>query len=175
MPPAPTDLLNQDINRLTGVIDKLASKVEDETKWSRQFQLDLTKTLGEINTKIGGMQTTIRIAGAIATLATGFVLYVGRNMYQTVFTEGEKVGALQVKIDMMETKFNEHIRNQTQPTSYKVSPPGQPAIPAPDTPHPPGPVLGSRRAVNIAVVCRATPYGRSFRITCRSTSSGNQR
>ena len=36
---------------------------------------------------------------------------VSRNAYQTVFTEGEKVGALQAKVDMIEKALHDHLNN----------------------------------------------------------------
>jgi hypothetical protein len=141
--PVLTDVLNEDIKKLTGAIDKLVAKVDEETKSSHQFAIDITERLGQINTKMGSIQTTIKIAGGLAVMAIGFAFYASRGMYQTVFMEGKEVGALKAKVDMIDTRFNDHLKNTTQPTSYRVPdpspspPPGPGPAPAPETTTPP--------------------------------------
>jgi hypothetical protein len=137
-PPAPTELLNQDLKRLVAAVDKLAEKVGGERKDFHEFGLDITKQLGLLNERIASIQTTLRLAGAALAIAVTIAVYVSRNAYQTVFSEGEKVGTLQAKVDMIEKALHEQLSKPTQPTID-----GRPVpdpIPRPkDGSHPPNP------------------------------------
>jgi len=54
--PAPTELLNQDIGRLASAIDNLAAKFDENSKYQRDFNLNVTKELGEIRTEMGSLR-----------------------------------------------------------------------------------------------------------------------
>jgi hypothetical protein len=129
VPPSPTDLLNKEIDRLADAINKLTSKVDEEVKASHDFAIRVTDRLGQIDTKIGRTNAIMLVAGTLAMTILSSAFYVSRNMYQTVFLEGKEVGALKAKLDMIDIRFNEHIKNAVQPTRY-VPPPME--MPAPD-------------------------------------------
>jgi hypothetical protein len=122
MPPAPTDLLNEDIkrlngdiNRLSGAIDRLTDKVEhaldklsaridDEINICRPFNLDVTQRLAELS-------TTLKIAGTIVGVLLTVAIYTTRNAYQTGYAEGEKVGALEATLKLEREQIAASVSN----------------------------------------------------------------
>jgi hypothetical protein len=150
--PAPTELLNQDIGRTASAIEGLAARFDENTKYQRDFNLDvtkqlgqintkmeslnldITKQLGEINTKFGSVTTTLRIAGTIVTLVAGAALTLGVTSYQQLWSAGKREGILETKVDMLiKSRFDDYIKNPNRSSGDR-----SPAPPDKEKPTRPG-------------------------------------
>jgi hypothetical protein len=145
--PVATDTLNEDIKGLTATVAELARRVDENIKDSHRSLVEVIQQLGNLNAKVASISTIIKVAGTFLGAVIVFAGYLIRSGAQTIWSSGEKEGALQAKVEILERTLLNHINSPVQQTNRVVPGPiREEPKPAPDS----GPAVKGPAAIEPA-------------------------